>query len=745
LRLWYCALLVALLLSSSFLIVSSHRDELMKIGEHGRPSSPSLIQAPHEEIKSVPSVKAIKEGEGKAPGPRPAHPYVHEGDLVIDGGMLAFTGEEVEVRGNIIIRRDGMLLLTNVVLFINQSYAYQFGIYIMDSGLLNAWTSRIYSNYPFNITCEDRSRLDVDATRLECSVSCKDTATVILKNSTAFLVSCYGGMTEFRSGTSSSVALGFSGSVKGSISVSPGHFPYWSIRYNTTITGAPFTFEVRNATVTGWFLCLSGGANVTVQDSELVMVNCRGTASLHMQNTTFGSVVCSGSSSAQLSECSGSILSCMNYTNVEVRNSDLGVSVVLEDFSPDEPLTLRPGEVGEFSIEHGLRLRLVNTYVRSWDIGLVDSQLGIRGSVLTSLSCYGSTRVEARNTTIVHIYLEGSSEADVYRSTLSSMTCKGSSRLRLFGTSFLPLMDVREEAEILVFWYLNVSTTLAGELLAGAEVAVYFANSSLADTRKTGSNGVASFLLMEKRINSTGEWPLGAYHVVATYGGLYEEEEDVELTDNTVIRLELGFELRVKCVDGDGDLLAGALVVAGGLSALTGPDGWALIDGLKNETTMVEVFVWGVKVAEVKLIWGSNFTGDTVIEPLECAVYDMAVLVRYQDGKPAAKALVTLLWLNETSILTLATNSTGWAVFENIPAGAYRVKVVKEGYEDVKIYVLLQVEDQVVQITLKPAKPPGGEGFVMPWNILIYAVAGSMVFIVVVAIAASLKRKKAPR
>jgi len=250
---------------------------------------------------------------------------------------------------------------------------------------------------------------------------------------------------------------------------------------------------------------------------------------------------------------------------------------------------------------------------------------------------------------------------------------------------------------------------------------------------------------MEKCINSTGEWPLGAYHVVATYEGLYEEEEDVELTDNTVIRLELGFELEVRCVDGDGDPLAGALVVAGGLSALTGPDGWALIDGLKGETTTVEVFVWGVKVAEAKLVWGSNFTGDTVIEPLECAVYDMAVSVRYQDGRPAAKALVTLLWLNGTGILTLATNSTGWAVFENVPAGAYKVKVVKEGYEDVEMYVLLQVEDQVVRITLKPAKPPPEEGFAMPWNILLYAVAGSMVFIVVVAIAASLRRKKTTR
>ena len=746
-RPWPCVVLVALLLLSPLLTaLPNHYDGATgprapmentsqgaslsrgegRIGRGGLPSSTISIGGDEESPK---------------PLPRPAR-YEHEGDLIIDE-YQAFTGEDVYVRGNIIIKGSGMLFLTSVVLFINQSYAYQYGIYIMDSGLLNAWYSRIYSNYPFNITCEDGASLDALSTRLECTVSCKDHATVILKDSTAFMVSCYGGSTELRDGTSAKVVLAFSGSVEGAISVSPGWLPRWSLSENTSITGAPFAFEVENATIEGWFFCLGGSANITIHGSDIAMANCRCSASLNMWDTVFGSVICSGSSSARLSNCSGSILSCMNFTHVEVSNSDLGISMVLEGLSSPEPLVFKPGEVEELVIENGLYLRLSNTYVRSWDIGLVDSQLDIEGSSLTGLSCYGSTNVEIHNTTILHVHLEGLSKADIYMSSLSSITCRGSSRLRLFGTTFLPLVDVGEGAEVLVFWYLDITTTLAKEPVSEANVAVYFANSSLADQKTTGPDGLATFLLMEKLINSTGEWPLGAYHVVATYGAVYEEEADVELTDNRALTLELGFELRVKCVDGDGDVIPGALVVAGGLSASTGPDGWALIDGLRAVDTTVEVFVWGVKVGEAKLIWGSNFTGDVVIESLECAVYDMAVFVQYEDGSPAVKALVTLLWLNETSIMTLATNSTGWAVFENIPAGAYRVKAVKEGYEDVKINVLLEKEGQVVQITLKPAKPGGeGEGPEIPWNILTYALIGSMAFIIVVAIIASFKRRK---
>ena len=747
-RFWSCVLLVALLLLSPLLMPlakADHHDGATRPGELVGSLSRATSRAPGEAHlcggASSPSSPIAGDGDA-GPRPRPAS-YEHEGDLIIDE-YQAFTGEEVYVRGNIIIKGDGMLFLTSVVLFINQSYAYQYGIYIMDSGLLNAWYSRIYSNYPFNITCEDMATLDVLSTRLECTVSCEDYATVILKDSTAFMVSCYGGNTELRDGTSANVALAFSGSVEGAISVSPGWLSYWSLSENTSITGAPFAFEVENATVTGWFFCLGGSADVTISNSDIVMVNCRGMASLSMQNTTFGSVICSGSSSAQLENCSGSILSCMNFTQVEARDSDTGISIVLEDFSSTEPLVLRPGEVEAFSIEHGISLHLYDTYVRSWDVGLVDSQLGVENSSLTGLSCYGLTYVEVRNTTILHIHLEGSSKADVYMSALSSITCCGSSKLRLFGTTFLPSVDVGEGAEVLVFWYLDVLATLAKEPVSGAGVAIYFANSSLADEGVTGPDGMASFLLMEKRINSSGEWPVGAYHIVATYEGLYKEEVDVELTGNTAIALELGFELRVKCVDGDGDVLPGALVLAGGLSALTGPDGWALIDGLRATDTTVEVFVWGVKVGEAKLIWGSNFTGDTVIEPLECAVYDMAVLVRYEDGSPAVKALVPLLWLNGTSIMTIATNSTGWAVFENIPAGAYKVKAVKEGYEEAGINVLLKVEGQVAQITLRPVKPgEGGEGPTIPWDILTYVVVGSMVFIVVVAVVASLRRRRA--
>ena len=739
-----CLILVALLIMISIAPGISISAGVEAEGLKTPPMDESGALASSTERAPSSSATGTVEALPSALGSRPRVAQIsHEGDLIIDDNWIVRVspGTVFYVRGNIIIKDNGVLILDHATLVLNQTHAYEFGIYIMDKGGLKVFNSRITSDYPFNITCRDYGSVDADGSRLECAIEAKGLATVSLDNSTVFTVACYGGTIHLK-GSVAGLMLVLGGAITGTISVRPGRLSSWSLSTNTTITGAPFGLILQNSTITSWSLCVSGTAEITVQNSTLSGFSCYDNAQVLIGQTEFRWASCRGSSVVRLLGCTGGILACMNSTDVQAVGCDLSVSVILRGASG--ALSLSPGHVESLLLEAGVRLNLTDTFVQDWDLGLQDCHdLLITNSVLRGLSCYGSTDVEVRNSTITSIYMCGASRGAIYNSTISSVACYDSSRLKLFETTCVSPIHVEDEALALVYWRLTVETVLAGEGVKGVSVSVYFAsNSSLATRGLTGPGGLACFLLMEKLVNATGEWPVGPYEVVATYGP-YEERGLAELPETRQLTLELGFELEIRCLDGDGEPIEGAVVFVqpGNISARTGPDGWATLDGLLAEDTRVQVLVMGVVVAELHLVWGANYTGDVRLSEVWCTVYDLAVRVVDEGGRPIAKALVSLLWLNKTGIMTYLTNSSGWVVFENVPAGSYRIRVAKEGYESTTEFVALREEDQVFIITLKEAVPqPGGPA--VPWAILTGVVVGSMIFLIVMAALAS-RRKKA--
>ena len=694
----------------------------------------------HEEVISP----GLDQKDDRKPQAAPRRPrplaWTHEGDLIVEDEVWYFSSMEVYLTGNLIIRGEGMVVLDRTYFVINQSEAYQFGIYVEDLGQLKAFDSQITSDYPFNLTCRDSSSVILECSEARCSIVCLDTAFVRVKeNSTARTVVCRGGTLEVLGNSSTRVEMEIYGSASGQISVEPGFMKEWDLDVNTTLTDVLINLRVKNSTITRWSFCLGGHTDIDITDSEVGVIVCQDLSHVEISETSFDWVICRSHADVEVSGSTGGTLACIEDATVEVSSSTLSLFVELR--GPLGEITLEPGAYEDLTISG---VHLLSTVVENWDLSLVDFTGTIRDSSLRGISCSGGTDLDMVSSSSVSLYLEGTSRAHIYNSTLGGLTCCEQAKVWLYGTAYSPSMLAYDQAEIYIFWYVEITALLAGEPVGGADISIYLvSNSSLVASGTTASDGRAGFILMGKKVNETGDWPVGAYRVEAKYG-VYSEEEEIEVNSNTALELELGFEIKVHCVDGDGEDLPLALVVVepGNLTAETGGDGWATVEGVKAENLTLRVLVWGVEVAHVNLAWGVNFTGDITLDLLPCAVYDLLVRVVDVEGKPVAKAMVSLLWLNLTGIITLLTDSTGWVVFENIPATHYRLKVVKEGYEDKTEYVNLTEDDQTFEVVLEPRQErPEEVPWWMSWPVLTTMIVGSIIGVMLVAVVASLKRR----
>ena len=659
-----------------------------------------------------------------------------------DGGDISFVvppelrGIETLVGGSIILSDYARIGLSrDTLLFLKQESAYETNIILRGHASFSCSPgARIVSDYPFNLTCMDEAEATIDEGEL-FGIYCTGSASVTIDNSTITRIAIGGGSLRLTGGSEvGRIELMFKGSTSGEVHVRPGWISYWSLATNTTITDGPFELEVVNSTVLDWSFSLAGSSSITIRDSEIGSALCLDHSSLQMEDVDFYWVVCRAHSRAHMVGCNGGELACLNETWVEVVDSDLGISLELRGFSGN--LTLRDGFINRCYFEAGVTLNLTDCLVQFWHLSLVGC-LDVRliSSQLAGLLCYGNTDASVISSDVVSLALHDSSRVRAIGSGLGSIACFGSSTAVLIGSSYINL-SVDDEARAFIYWYLTAVTTLLGEPIEGATVSAYVAsNGTLVASSPTNSDGEACFVLLEKEVRAGEERSVGPYNVVATYGP-YVEEALVELTSNRTVRLELGYTLEICCLDGDGEPIEGIVVRAWAagfsLSAATGPDGWATLDPLPAQDLTVEAYLWGVLVAKLTLIWGANYTGDLVLEHVPCRVYDLRVRVVDENGNPIAGADVSLVWPNETGIMTKPTGPDGWAVFENVPAGPYKLKVSKEGYEITWSDVALSREDQEHVVTLRLA----AQAVISPWLVIaVGAVIGVAALLGVIVLA----------
>ena len=184
---------------------------------------------------------------------------------------------------------------------------------------------------------------------------------------------------------------------------------------------------------------------------------------------------------------------------------------------------------------------LLNTTVDDWDftfskhcnVTLNNSTLGdITASYTSSVS------LESINCDYMHAFQ--SSAFFINDSSLLSVRLASSSNAWLLNSTYFAInmySDVTTKA--FVSWYLNLLTEdSVGQPVPSASVTVSYPNATVFDSKLTDAYGLARFPLMEKLVDSTGEYPIGNYTVETTYGA-YMGSTTVNMTETKQVSLSL--------------------------------------------------------------------------------------------------------------------------------------------------------------------------------------------------------------
>jgi len=95
------------------------------------------------------------------------------------------------------------------------------------------------------------------------------------------------------------------------------------------------------------------------------------------------------------------------------------------------------------------------------------------------------------------------------------------------------------EGKVYVSWYLDVQVIDSiGQDVPSANVTATFSNGTEAESKLTDLSGWTRLTLMDKMINTTGEYPVGNYTVEATYD-IHSDQTTVNMTENQQITLTL--------------------------------------------------------------------------------------------------------------------------------------------------------------------------------------------------------------
>jgi len=97
------------------------------------------------------------------------------------------------------------------------------------------------------------------------------------------------------------------------------------------------------------------------------------------------------------------------------------------------------------------------------------------------------------------------------------------------------------EGKVYVSWYLDAHVIDSiGQDVPSANVTAAYPNATIAESKLTNANGLARLTVMEKMMNSTGDYPVGNYTIEASYGTHFNSTT-VNMTGNREITLSLDF------------------------------------------------------------------------------------------------------------------------------------------------------------------------------------------------------------
>ncbi len=237
-------------------------------------------------------------------------------------------------------------------------------------------------------------------------------------------------------------------------------------------------------------------------------------------------------------------------TNVTVLDSNIEMNLQARDFSRVTIFNstielLEPVTKSANSSITNLKAGFFNYWDFRLDCSIVVSPSGTAPYIVLnktlvqdwSLSFQDSSYSEIFSSKIWQLH-ENDGHASLYNSTINRIELYGLSTVELINSNFT-LTDLAGESEVYVSWYLFATVVDSFiQNVPSANVTVTFPNATLSESKFTDAGGWARFTLLEKMMNTTGEYPVGNYTVEATYD-THSDATTVNMTENQQITLKL--------------------------------------------------------------------------------------------------------------------------------------------------------------------------------------------------------------
>lgn len=276
---------------------------------------------------------------------------------------------------------------------------------------------------------------------------------------------------------------------------------------------------------------------------------------LDVSNASFVKVWSTDDPSVAISNCTLNDLEVEQNSEVTVSNSSINGKVILDSWSINYSVTgHKPCFVQHWNFQENCsvivaptgkapNVTLEDTQVEGWGFSSYgNSNATISDSELWGLWARDFSVVSVHNSRITgyalwsfdssHWHLSNTTTAKIYSHQNSKLW---------FVNSSSNIYEINDQSEVYLCWYLDVHVIDSeGTDVPSANVTATYPNATLAESRLTDAQGWARVTLMEKMMNTTGEYPVGNYTVTAKYE-THTGQESANMTGNHGITISLPF------------------------------------------------------------------------------------------------------------------------------------------------------------------------------------------------------------
>lgn len=152
----------------------------------------------------------------------------------------------------------------------------------------------------------------------------------------------------------------------------------------------------------------------------------------------------------------------------------------------------------------------------------------------------GSSNISISKSTLHQYFCDDTSIAMAYDSTFTSLYANDFSIINSVNSTSNSYYR-SDQGIINIYWHLAVhAIDSIGQNIPTANVAAYYPNATLAESKLTDADGWTRLTLMEKMMNTTGQYPIGNYTIEATYE-THSYNTTVNMTESKQLTLALDF------------------------------------------------------------------------------------------------------------------------------------------------------------------------------------------------------------